>query len=71
MNDRQKKSGWNIFFEELTLLIIIADLVIIILIIREYFHLTFGWNSPELGVLLFVFWLILLLLPTNSKDNNE
>jgi uncharacterized paraquat-inducible protein A len=43
-------------------------MVMAFFIVKYYWHLSFGWNSLELGILLGAILLMLIFIPSKKKD---
>jgi len=72
MNNLQNKNKSSLtIIESIIILIIIATLVILFLVVKTYWNLSFDWDSLELGILLIIIFIIALFIPTEKKKAGQ
>ena len=74
-NSHDKKKSSLTIFERIIILLITATLIIflvmVFLVVKTYWNLSFGWDSLELGILFIIIFIIALFLPTEEKKAGQ
>jgi len=70
-HSHDKNKSTLTILERIAILIITATLIVLFFVVKEYWKLSFGWNSLELGVLLIILFIIAFFIPTEKKKTGQ
>lgn len=53
------------------LLVIVFYIILAVLVIRTQWNLSFGFSSPELGILLTIIFILVMFIPSEKKKSGQ